>query len=139
MKLPVSFAVAFALAATLALGQAQTKRYLYASTPDASQEDGRSGNGILIFDIDNGHKLVRRIDIPIFKEGIRGFTGNLKTHCVYYSTSNRRLGCFDLETEKVVWEKTYEAGVTDRRSRKMGRRSMFPPGGGTPARIAAFW
>jgi hypothetical protein len=128
MKLPVSLAVIFVLAATLALGQSQTKRYLYASTPDASQEDGRSGNGILIFDIDNGHKLVRRIDIPIFKEGIRGFTGNLKTHCVYYSTSNRRLGCFDLEKEKVVWEQTYEAGC-DRSSITQDGKKIYVPTG----------
>src|SRR5215471_8617470 len=110
MKLPVSFGVIFLSATSLALGQSQTKHYLYLTTPDASQEEGRSGNGILIFDMDNGHKFVRRIAIPIFEEGIRGFTGNLKMHRVYYSTSNHRLGCFDLETEKVVWEKTYGMG-----------------------------
>src|SRR5438093_1198824 len=84
--------------------------YLYMSTPDGAQAEGRSGNGILIFDIDNAHKLVRRIEIPSFKEGLRGFTANARTHRIYYSTTNRRLGCFDLETDKVLWERQYEAG-----------------------------
>src|SRR6266498_1632483 len=84
------------------------KRYLYVSTPDAAQEGG-SGKGILVFDIDHGHKFVRRIEIP-FKEGLRGFCGNAKRHVVYYTTTNRRLGAFDLETEKVLWERQYDLG-----------------------------
>src|SRR6266516_4016834 len=65
--------------ATLASAQSRTKRYFYLSMPDGSQEEGRSDPpGILIFDIDNGHKLVRRINVPIFAEGLRGFAGNLK-------------------------------------------------------------
>ncbi len=114
--------------ATLASGQSETKRYLYLSMPDGAQKEGRSGAGILIFDIDNGHKFVRRIDIPIFKEGLRGFTGNLKTHRVYYSSTNQRLGAFDLETEKVVWEKTYEAGC-DRSSITMDGKKIYAPTG----------
>lgn len=109
-------------------GQAQVKRYLYASTPDGAQQEGRSGNGIMIFDIDDGHKFVRRIDIPIFAEGLRGFTGCQETHCVYYSTTNRRLGCFDLETEEVVWEATYDAGC-DRSSITPDGSKIYVPTG----------
>ena len=125
-----TLAVAFLLAtASLSFGNSKTKRYLYLSTPDGSQKEGRAeGAGILIFDIDNGHKLVRRIDIPIFSEGLRGFTGNLKNHSVYYSSTNRRLGAFDLETEKVVWEKTYEAGC-DRSSITMDGKKIYVPTG----------
>ena len=112
----------------LGFGQSPTKRYLYLSTPDGAQEEGRSGTGILIFDIDNGHKFVRRIDIPIFKEGLRGFTGNLKTRRVYYSTTNRRLGCFDLETEKVVWDQTYPAGC-DRSAITLDGKKIYAPTG----------
>ena len=96
MNPQLRFLTVFLSVAFMAYGQAPTKRYLYMSTPDASQKEGRAGNGILIFDIDNGHKFVRRINVPIFEEGIRGFAGNLKTHSVYYSTSNRRVGAFDL-------------------------------------------
>jgi len=85
------------------------KRYLYISMPDGAQTEGGSGKGILIFDIDHGHKFVRRIDVN-FKEGLRGFCGNLQRHAVYYSTTNRRLGAFDLESEKVLWEQQYDSG-----------------------------
>ena len=114
--------------ASSAFGQSQVNRYLYMSTPDGAQKEGRSGAGILIFDIDNDHKFIRRIDIPIFQEGIRGFTGNLKTHCVYYSTTNRRLGCFDLEKEEKVWEQTYEAGC-DRSSITPDGEKLYVPTG----------
>ena len=85
---------------TPTFGNSLDGRYLFLSTPDGAQLQGRSGNGILIFDIDNGHKFVKRIDMPIFEEGIRGFAGNLKNHAVYYSTTNARLGAFDVESEK---------------------------------------
>lgn len=125
--------------AGLLWGQSGVKRYLYLSMPDAAQKEGRSEPpGILIFDIDNGHKFVRRIPIPIFAEGLRGFTGNLKTRRVYYSTTNRRLGAFDLESEKIVWEKTYEAGC-DRSSITLdGKKSTSRPVGGMQVRTAAF-
>ncbi len=117
------------LSSVLAFGQSGTKRYLYMSTPDGAQQEGRAeGAGILVFDIDDGHKLARRIDIPIFEEGLRGFAGNLKTHSVYYSSTNRRVGAFDLETEKVVWEKTYDGGA-DRSSITMDGKKIYVPTG----------
>ncbi|MEO8426351.1 MAG: hypothetical protein ABI651_04480, partial [Verrucomicrobiota bacterium] len=103
------------------------KRYLYLSTPDGAQQGG-SGNGILVFDIDDGHRFVRRIDIPIFKEGLRGFCGNAKRHAVYYSTTSRRLGAFDLETEKILWERLYEAGC-DRASITPDGKKLYVPTG----------
>jgi hypothetical protein len=128
MNLLICFAAILLSIATLAFSQSPTKRYLYVSTPDAAQNNYRSGQGILIFDIDQGHKFVRRIDIPTFKEGLRGFTANLKTHSAYFSTSNRRVGAFDLETEKIVWDKTYEAGA-DRSSITQDGKKIYVPTG----------
>ncbi|HTD65310.1 MAG TPA: hypothetical protein VK846_02115 [Candidatus Limnocylindria bacterium] len=105
---------------------APLKRYLYMSTPDASQEGG-SGKGILVFDIDDGHKFVKRIDIP-FKEGLRGFCGNAKRHAVYYSTTNRRLGAFDVESEKILWEKQFDHGV-DRACITPDGKKLYAPTG----------
>ena len=105
---------------------APLKRYLYMSTPDASQLGG-SGKGILVFDIDDGHKFVRRIDIP-FKEGLRGFCGNAKRHAVYYSDTNRRLGAFDLESEKVLWEKQYDSGCDRACITPDGKKLYVPTG-----------
>ena len=54
---------------------AEVRRYLYCATPDGAQKEGKSGAGILVFDIDHGHQFVKRIDIPDMKEGVRGMTG----------------------------------------------------------------
>ncbi len=116
------------LFACLSFAASETKRYLYMSTPDGAQKEGRSEPGIMIFDIDDGHKFVRHISIPIFDEGLRGFAGNLKNHAAYYSSTNRRLGAFDLETEKVLWEKTFEQGC-DRSSITMDGKKIYVPTG----------
>jgi outer membrane protein assembly factor BamB len=110
----------------LAAAESGLKRYLYLSTPDGAQEGG-SGKGILIFDIDDGHRFVRRIDIP-FKEGLRGFCGNAKRHAVYYTTTNRRLGAFDLESEKVLWERTYDLGCDRACITPDGKKLYVPTG-----------
>ena len=128
MRRLTSLTAALLLSVCLGAAESETRRYLYLSTPDGAQKQGASEPGILIFDIDNGHKFVRRIEIPIFKEGLRGFAGNLKNHSVYYSSTNRRLGAFDLETEKVVWEKTYEQGC-DRSSITMDGKKLYVPTG----------
>src|SRR5262245_53570676 len=121
-------AIAVLAAGAILRGAPTEAHYLYMSTPDGAQSEGRSGNGFLIFDIDNAHKLVRRVEIPSFKEGLRGFTGNAKTHRIYYSTTNRRLGCFDLETDKILWERQYEAGC-DRSSVTLDGKKIYVPTG----------
>jgi len=103
---------------SLVSARAELKRYLYLSTPDGAQPGG-SGRGILVFDIDDGHRFVKRIDVP-FKEGLRGFCGNVKRHTVYYSSTSRRLGAFDLESEKILWERQYDSGCD---------RACIPPDG----------
>ena len=110
----------------LGVGDAGLKRYLYLSTPDGAQPGG-SGKGILIFDINDGHRFVRRIDVP-FKEGLRGFCGNANNHAVYYSSTSQRLGALDLETEKVLWERTYEAGIDRACITPDGKRIFAPTG-----------
>src|SRR5438067_1048097 len=87
--------------ASLRAGEEPLKRYLYMSTPDASQKGG-SGTGILVFDIDDGHRLVRRINAPFPTEGLRGFCVSLVRHTAYFSTTSGKLGAFDLETEKLL-------------------------------------
>ena len=127
-RLTSTLAILLALGTSLP-GQSETRRYLYMSTPDGAQVQGRSGTGILIFDIDNGHKFVRRIHIPIFQEGLRGFTGSLVNHAVYYSTTNHRLGAFDLETEKILWENTFAPGCCDRSSITLDGKKIYAPTG----------
>ncbi|MEX2574828.1 MAG: PQQ-binding-like beta-propeller repeat protein [Balneolaceae bacterium] len=115
----------------ISMAQPQNGRYLYLSMPDAAQSEGRSGpGGLLVFDIDNGHEFVRRIEIPVFDEdeGLRGLTGNLENHSLYYSTTNKRVGAFDLESEEIIWDRTYEQGA-DRSSITMNGEKIYVPTG----------
>src|SRR6186997_3706131 len=89
---------------------AAERHFLYLASPDAAQKEGNSGIGVLVFDIDDGHKFVRRIDVPGFHEGLRGFCPNAATGRAYYTTTGRTLGCLDLTTDKVVWEHKLDAG-----------------------------
>ncbi len=104
------------------------RRYLYMSTPDGAQGEGASGAGILIFDIDDGHKFVRRIDIPVFAEGLRGLTGSKANRALYFSTTNHRLGAFDLATEEILWNKTYGTGCDRTCTTPDGKRLYSPTG-----------
>ena len=100
---------------------------LYLAVPDGAQPGG-SANGVLIFDIADGHKFVRRIDLPIFKEGIRGFCPNAATKRAFYTTTNHTLGCLDLETDKIVWEKKYEVGCDRAAITPDGKKLYVPTG-----------
>ncbi len=123
----LGFAAAALLFSTFS-SPAEERHFLYMGSPDAAQGDGHSGNGILVFDIDHGHDFVRRIEIPMFVEGLRGMTANGPTHRLYYSTTNHGLGCFDLETEKVLWERHYDVGC-DRTSVTPDGSKIYVPTG----------
>ncbi len=126
MLKPLLFLLTALSVSSLHAADTGLKRYLYMSTPDGAQSGG-SGKGILVFDIDDGHRFVRRIEIP-FKEGLRGFCGSPKNHAVYYSSTSRILGAFDLETEKVLWERQLEAGI-DRACVTPDGRKLYAPTG----------
>ena len=119
-------AVILALLA-LAPSRAADRDLLYLASPDGAQKGG-SGNGVLIFDIADGHKFVRRIDVPIFAEGIRGFCANAATHRAYYTTTNHTLGCLDLETDTIVWEKKYPSGCDRAAVTPDGKKIYVPTG-----------
>lgn len=104
------------------------RRYLYAATPDGAQTESASGMGILVFDIDAGFKLVRRITGPNLQGGVRGLTGSTESRALFYSTTDKRMGRLDLETDKVVWEKQFSGGC-DRSSAMLDGSKIFAPTG----------
>ena len=59
------FLAAAALLVTPTLGQ-QTQRFLYAALPGVGGGNNMSygGAGIVVFDIDHGHKFVKRVAMP---------------------------------------------------------------------------
>ncbi|HMV83501.1 MAG TPA: hypothetical protein PLD20_19470 [Blastocatellia bacterium] len=97
--------------------KASERRLLYVATPGIRNYLEFGGHGLLVFDIDDGHKFVKRIKTSGFdKDGkplnVKGIVANAKTGRVYISTTET-LQCIDLLTEKLLWEKPYEGG-TDR-------------------------
>lgn len=92
----------------------EEKRLLYVASPGIRNYVEYGGVGLLVFDIANGHRFVKRI--PTFPvelgkepENVKGIVASAQTGRVYVSTP-QRLGAFDLVTEKMVWSRTYEGG-----------------------------
>ena len=90
------------------------RHFLYVAVPGIRNYLEYGGIGVLVYDIDNGHKFVKRIPTWDLRQGtepenVKGIAASAKTAKLYVSTT-KRLGCFDLITEKKVWEKTYEGG-----------------------------
>src|SRR6266545_7315627 len=89
------------------------RRYLYVAAPGIRNYLEFGGSGILVFDMDNGHKFVKRIETPASRrekpENIKGVCACAATRKLYVSTITR-LFCVDLVTEKTLWEKEYPGG-----------------------------
>ena len=89
-------------------------RYLYAATPGIRNYLEYGGHGIVVFDIDNNHKFVKRIPTQgLAPDGkpsnVKGVAANAKTGRLYITTLDK-LQCLDLVTEKILWEKSYAGG-----------------------------
>src|SRR5690242_19631666 len=90
------------------------RRLLYVASPGIRNYVEYGGVGVLVFDIANGHRFVKRI--PTFPdvlgkepENVKGIVASARTGRLYVSTP-QRLGAFDLVTERMVWSRTYEGG-----------------------------
>ncbi len=120
---------------TAALGLAESaaaaeKRLLYVAAPGIRNYVDYGGIGILVFDIDHGHRFVKRIPTwqpPAGKdpENVKGIAASARTGKLYVSTY-KRLGCFDLLTEKMVWEKELDGGC-DRMAIAPDGRNLYVP------------
>src|SRR6185295_121322 len=93
-------------------------RYLYVVCPGIRSYLEFGGAGILVFDIDHGHKFVKRIATPASREekpdNIKGVCAVASTKRLYITTT-KKLYCLDLVTEQPLWE-VAPADGTDRPS-----------------------
>ena len=106
------------------------QRLLYVATPGVRDYLEYGGHGLLVFDIDHDHRVVKRIATAgLSPEGkplnVKGISASAATRKLYISTT-RQLMCLDLVTEKLLWEKTFELG-TD-------RMAMTPDGSSSSCR-----
>jgi DNA-binding beta-propeller fold protein YncE len=105
-------------------------RLLYVAEPGVRDYLEFGGHGVLVFDIDAGHKFVRRI--PARGLDASGKPMNVKGVCAcaatgrLYVSSLKTLTCFDLASDKVLWEKSYDGGC-DRMSITPDGKTIYLP------------
>lgn len=105
-------------------------RLLYVASPGIRNYVEWGGKGVLVYDIDDGHRLLRRIPSPFDDPGgkvenIKGICASAATKRLYVSTI-RRLACLDLERETWLWVRAYEGGC-DRMSVSPDGRILYLP------------
>jgi DNA-binding beta-propeller fold protein YncE len=109
---------------------AKAKKLLYVAVPGVRNYLEYGGHGILVYDIDDGHRLVKRIPTGGLKKdgtpsNVKGVAVSVATNCIYISTLEA-LQCIDLTTEKIKWERTYEGGC-DRMAMSPDGKFMYLP------------
>ncbi len=119
--------VAFAAPLT---ADSKERRLLYVASPGIRNYLEYGGHGILVFDIDDGHKLVKRIPTSGYDDkgrplNVKGVCASASTRRIYISTIKHLL-CLDLVTEKLLWEKTFEKGC-DRMSISHDGKIIYLP------------
>lgn len=105
--------------------------YLYVAVPGIRDYLGYGGHGLLIFDMDDHHKFVKRISTgglhPNGKpSNVKGIAVSVSLNSIYISTIES-LQRIDLATGKVIWEKAIAEGC-DRMSVSPDGKTMYLPG-----------
>jgi hypothetical protein len=81
------------------------------------------GAGILVFDMDNGHAFVKRVETAASREAkpdnMKGICASAVTKMLYFTTP-KKLYCLDLLSEQTLWEMALPQGCD--------RMSMTPDG-----------
>ncbi|MDP4679508.1 MAG: hypothetical protein NWS46_03975 [Cyclobacteriaceae bacterium] len=108
-----------------------TGHFLYVATPGIRNYLGYGGKGLLVFDIDNNHKFVKRISTKGYKKtgepsNVKGVAVSVALNSVYISTLEA-MQRIDLSTEEVIWEVQYDGGC-DRMSISPDGMTMYLPG-----------
>ncbi len=93
---------------------AEERRLLYVAAPGIRDYLEYGGHGLLVFDIDDGHRFVKRIPTAGLDErgkplNVKGVCASAATNRIHISTT-KTLTCLDLVTEKVLWERAYPGG-----------------------------
>src|SRR5437763_2008653 len=105
--------LAVLLLAGPARGADAERRYLYVVAPGIRNYLEFGGAGILVFDIDHGHRFVKRIETTASRGkkplNIKGVCACPVTRRLYFTTP-KQLCCVDLVTEKTLWHKELPQG-----------------------------
>src|SRR5260370_23939986 len=101
------------------------RKLLYVAAPGIRNYLEYGGHGLLVFDIDREHRVVKRIALAGLDEqgqplNVKGICANATTKKVFVSTT-KTLTCLDLVPDRVLWQKAYEGGCD--------RMSILPAAG----------
>ncbi len=104
--------------------------FLYVATPGVRNYLEYGGHGLLVFDIDDGHKFIKRIPTGGFDANgkplnVKGVCAHAESGRVYISTIQHLL-CLDLVSEKLLWERKYGGGC-DRMSITPDGKTIYTP------------
>jgi DNA-binding beta-propeller fold protein YncE len=101
------------------------QHYLYVAVPGVRRYLEFGGHGLLVFDIADDHRFVKRIPVagllrseatfpsvtpPGQPSNVKGIAASAATNSVYISNLET-MQRIDVGTERVVWEHAYEGGV----------------------------
>src|SRR5208282_934736 len=110
--------------------QIAPQRFLYVATPGIRDDLQFGGHGVLVFDIDRGHRFLRRIAFnglgangkPL---NVKGIAANARTARLYVTTLEHLIA-IDLASERVLWQKSYEGGC-DRLALSPDGKTIYLP------------
>ncbi len=98
----------------LTAANGKEKHLLYVASPGIRNYEEYGGVGIIVYDIDDGYRFVKRIptwDVPAGQkpENVKGIAASARTGRVFVTTIHRMMA-LDAVTGKKLWDKTYEGG-----------------------------
>lgn len=109
---------------------AQAKKYLFVATPGIRDYLGYGGHGLLVFDMNDNHKFVKRIETKGFHSdgtpsNVKGIAVSVPLNSIFISTLES-LQRIDISTGKIIWEKSIDGGC-DRMSISPDGKTMYLP------------
>jgi DNA-binding beta-propeller fold protein YncE len=116
--------------------QASERRFLYVAMPGSEEVDPDRSIRIVVFDIANGHRFVRRIPLwPAARgdeaETVRGVAAHAKTGRLYVSTT-KRLAAIHLATDTIEWDQSYEGRCCEQMAVSPDGETIYAPAFGSP-------
>jgi hypothetical protein len=114
----------------LAAARDRERHLLYVAEPGIRNYVSYGGVGVLVYDVGKGYEFVRRV--PTWRvapgqepENVKGVAASARTARLFVSTI-KRLGCIDLLTDRMVWDRELEGGC-DRMALSPDGATLYVP------------
>lgn len=115
-------------------GERGERQLVYMPTSGTGGGRIQNGSGIMVFDVRNRFRLVKRIpfpwDYPAWADPdgdeVKGMEASAETGILYIATFTG-LHAFDLMTEKMLWERSYDRTCCDRLALSPDSKTLYVP------------